>query len=368
MSPTRGVLAVAVVLVLGGCSSPAGTRWGAPRPTAVASAASTWTPREFTVLGAGDVLLHESLWNTAKQDAGGTGYDFGPMFAAVKPVVSAADLAICHMETPLGEPAGPFSGYPLFNVPPQVAVTLADVGYDSCSTASNHTLDVGERGVYRTLDVLDAAGLRHAGSYRDQREHDTPTLVYARGVQIAHLSYTFSFNGLLRPEGKEWIANALDVRAVLDEARRARAAGAEVVIVSVHWGTEYQHEADDFQQATARDLLASPEVDLILGAHVHVVQPFEELGDKWVAYGMGNQVAWQNQSLVTRDGVMPRFTFTESAPGVWRVSKAEALPTWMRLDSGPGRLEYCPGSAGEACAASARRSMEIVRSMGATVQ
>ncbi|WP_412544542.1 CapA family protein [Longispora sp. K20-0274] len=364
----RRVLAVAVVLVLGGCSTQPGTRWSAPAPTAVASAASPWTPREFTVLGAGDVLLHEGLWNTARQAAGGTGYDFGPMFAAVKPTVSAADLAICHMETPLGEPDGPFSGYPSFNVPPQVAVTLKDIGYDSCSTASNHTLDVGERGVRRTLDVLDAAGLRHAGSYRSQAEHDTPTLLYARGVQVAHLSYTFSFNGQLRPEGKDWIANALDVRDILDEAHRARAAGAEVVVVSIHWGTEYQHEADDSQQRIARDLLASPYVDLILGAHVHVVQPFERIGDKWVAYGMGNQVAWQNQALDTRDGVMPRFTFTESAPGVWKVSKAEALPTWMLLDSGPARLEYCPGATTPTCADSTRRTMGTVRSMGATVQ
>ena len=105
---------------------------------------------------------------------GRTGYDFAPMFASVKPVVSAADLAICHMETPLGPADGPFSGYPSFSVPPQVATGLADLGYDSCSTASNHSLDQGEAGVARTLDALDAAGIRHAGTARSPAEAAEP--------------------------------------------------------------------------------------------------------------------------------------------------------------------------------------------------
>ena len=106
--------------------------------------------------------------------------------------------------------------------------------------------------------------------------------------------------------------------------------------MSIHAGTEYQHSADSYQIALAHQLLASPDVDLILGAHVHVVQPLEKIGDKWVAYGMGNQVAWQNQAYDTRDGIMPRFTFTEVSPGVFRVTKAEVIPTHMWLDGGAG--------------------------------
>ena len=96
--------------------------------------------RTFTVLGSGDVLLHDALWYQAQRDAkaaGKSGYDFGPIFASVKPAVSAADLAICHMETPLAPASGPFFNYPLFSVPPQVVPTLKALGYDTCSTASN---------------------------------------------------------------------------------------------------------------------------------------------------------------------------------------------------------------------------------------
>lgn len=189
-------------------------------------------------MGSGDILLHPHLWEQARKDAlakGQNGYDFAPLFAGVRDVVLSADLAVCHIETPFGPAGGPFSGYPIFSVPPQVAPTLADLGYDSCSTASNHTIDKGEAGVGRTLDALDAAGIRHAGSYRSAAEQDTVTMLDVDGVSVAHLSYTLSFNGLHRPAGKAWIANQIDLDAILAEARRARAAGAVIVVASLHF-------------------------------------------------------------------------------------------------------------------------------------
>jgi poly-gamma-glutamate synthesis protein (capsule biosynthesis protein) len=303
--------------------------------------ASTPVARAFTVIGAGDVLLHSGLWGQAARDAraaGRRGYDFDPLFASLRAPVFSADLAICHLETPLGPTGGPFSNFPIFSVPPQVAGTLGRLGYDTCSTASNHSIDQGEAGVARTLDALDAAGVRHAGTARSPAEAAKVTMLLANGVRVAHLSYTFSFNGLRRPAGKDWLANALEPREVLAAARRARTAGAEVVIVSLHWGTEYQHAPNGYQIALARQLLADPAIDLILGHHAHVVQPLERIGDKWVAYGMGNEVAYQNFSLDTRDGIMPRFTFREVRPGVFRVVRAEVVPVHMWLDSRPVRV------------------------------
>lgn len=275
------------------------------------------------------------MWRQAAADAaaaGRAGYDFGPIFAGVAPAITASDLAICHMETPLGPPGGPFMGYPLFSVPPQVATALRQAGYDTCSTASNHTLDGGEQGVYRTLDTLEAAGLRHAGSYRSAAAQRIPTILDVRGVRVAHLSYTSGFNGLSRPAGKAWLANLLDPAAVLDEARRARSAGADIVVASLHWGIEYDHRASPDQVALARRLLGPAGVDLILGSHAHVVQPLEEVNGAWVAYGMGNHIARQSAAYPDRrEGVMPRFTFTEQAPGRWAVTKVEAVATWIDL-------------------------------------
>lgn len=336
------VLLGAAATLLHGSASPHGGAPGSRPPTLTPSppagappATSTPAARSVTVIGAGDVLLHPSVWRQAATDAAATGrpgYDFGPIFAGAAPAIAAADLAICHLETPLGPPGGPFTGYPLFSVPPQVATALRQAGYDTCSTASNHTLDGGEQGIYRTLDTLDAAGLRHAGSYRNAAAQHTPTILDVHGVRVAHLSYTSGFNGLSRPPGKAWVANLLDPAAVLDETRRARSAGADIVVASLHWGIEYDHRASPDQVALARRLLGPGKVDLILGSHTHVVQPLEKVNGAWVAYGMGNHIARQSEAYPDRrEGVMPRFTFTEQAPGRWAVTKAEAVPTWIEL-------------------------------------
>ncbi|HEY9483115.1 MAG TPA: CapA family protein [Micromonosporaceae bacterium] len=333
------------------------------------------SPRQFTVLGAGDILLHSPLWKVARADAKAahkTGYYFDSMFASAKPDIAGADLAICHMETPYGKPGGPFTGYPIFEVPPSIATTIHDVGYDSCSTASNHSLDGGEAGIDRTLDALDAAGVKHTGTARSAAEAATPDLLQANGVTVAQLSYAFGFNGLRRPADKPWLANLISVPKILADARRAKEAGASVVIVSLHFGTEYQHTPNAQQTSVARALLASPDVDLILGCHVHVVQPFQKINGKWVAYGMGNQISAQSFSKPTMDGVMPRFTFTETSPGTFTVTKAEAIPTLdylsgtARLIDLPAAMAARPSSARMAqYKASWARTSKVVDSMGA---
>jgi poly-gamma-glutamate synthesis protein (capsule biosynthesis protein) len=296
--------------------------------------APPWTPRTFTVVGSGDVLLHSLLWRQGQRDAaaaGESGYDFVPLLASVAPVVRGADLAVCHIESQFGPPTGPFTDYPIFSVPPQIATALAVTGYDTCSTASNHSIDDGFAGINRTLNALDAAGIHHAGTARSAAEAATTDLVRANGVMVAQLSYAFGFNGLRLPPDKPWLANLINPARILADAHRAKEAGADVVIVSLHWGTEYSHDLNGQQLSLARTLLASPDIDLILGCHTHVVQPIERIGDKWVVYGMGNEVAYQNQLPDTQDGIIPRFTFTEVSPGVFRVTKAEVLPIHMWL-------------------------------------
>ena len=320
--------------------------WHAPvaapagAPPSASSVDISPTPSEISVVASGDILLHPALWAQAAADVPrgtASGYDFRRVLAGVRDTVSQADLALCHLETPVGQPGGPFTGYPQFVVPPQILPALAETGYDSCSTASNHTLDAGEPGIRRTLTALDAAGLAHAGSASSAQQRMRPTILSVRGVRVAHLAYTFSFNGIPLPADRPWLANRLQAAAVLDEARRARAAGAEIVIASLHWGTEYRQAPDSGQTALARQLLASPDIDLLIGHHAHVVQPFERIGDKWVVYGLGNHIAHQPQRDNTQDGVLARLTFRKSADARWRVVTAEALPTVMNLGN-PTRI------------------------------
>jgi poly-gamma-glutamate synthesis protein (capsule biosynthesis protein) len=289
--------------------------------------------RTVSVLGAGDILLHPELWDQARRD-GDAGLDFGPMLAPVRRAVSGADLALCHLETPLAPPGGPYVGFPKFSVPREVVPALKDAGYDGCSTASNHSLDQGRDGIKRTLDALDQAGLGHTGSYRTERESRTPKIYRANGVKIGHLSYTKSFNGLRPPAGKDWVANLIDVSAIQRDAAAARDAGAEIVVVSLHWGTEYEHEPDVDQQTWARRVAAIDDVDVVFGHHAHVVQPVERIDDTWIVYGMGNQLARHAEPLnVNRDGAMVRVTF---GPGGetkrWKVVAIEALPTFVDLN------------------------------------
>ncbi|NIH83140.1 CapA family protein [Amycolatopsis granulosa] len=362
----RLVLAgVAAGALLAACFAPADDP-AQPGATAGARPAGPPAGPGFSVVATGDVLIHPALTDQATADGGGR-RDYRQLLAGIRDTVSAADLAICHLETPLAPAAGPFRGYPEFSAPPEIAGALAATGYDDCSTASNHTLDQGGDGVNRTLDDLDQAGIRHTGSARTQQEARTPLVLDVHGVKVGHVSYTFGFNGRKPPT--EWVSNTLDADAVLAGARAARAAGAQVVIASLHWGTEYQHAPTADQQRIAQRVLADPAVDLIIGHHAHVVQPIEKIAGKWVAYGLGNSIARHSEPHGdTEEGLIGRFHFTRSGPG-WTVDRAEYVPTV--LDLGPpirlrttGDPALNPARAAQALA----RTDEVVLSRGAAAQ
>jgi poly-gamma-glutamate synthesis protein (capsule biosynthesis protein) len=303
---------------------------------------TTEPPKSFSVVATGDVLLHSQLWGQAEQDAAAAGKppgtrDFQPMLRGVKPLVSGADLAICHLETPIAAPEGPFSSYPAFSVPPEIAPALAATGFDACSTASNHSLDRSRDGIDRTLATLDAAGIAHAGTARTPTEAGSTTLLNAAGTRVALLSYSYGFNGVPLPEGEPWRANQIDEGRIVLDAAVARQRGAEVVIVALHWGSEYVQEPDAQQLDLAPRLIASPDIDLLLGHHAHVVQPVENIGGEWVVYGMGNMLAYQSTMGPTKEeGLLVRFTFS-NAGGAWKVTDAGYEPL-LTLRQNPTRL------------------------------
>jgi poly-gamma-glutamate synthesis protein (capsule biosynthesis protein) len=294
-------------------------------------------PDRITLVATGDVLLHERLWTTARRDGRNGDWDFAPVMSGVKPLVQGADLAVCHLETPLAPLGGPYRGYPLFQGPPQIAAALKQTGYDVCTTASNHSFDSGAAGVDRTLMTLERAGLRHAGTARTPDEAETPTIVDVRGVKIAILSYTYGFNGLPYPGGDTWRAGKIAVPAIKAMAQKARDRGAEIVVVSCHWGTEYSGRLNDQQRAVAPQLLADSNIDLVLGHHAHVVQPMQQFGGKWVAYGLGNLLAAHREPASTKaEGLLVRFTFERSGDR-WTTSAAEYAPLLM-TDALPVRV------------------------------
>jgi poly-gamma-glutamate synthesis protein (capsule biosynthesis protein) len=318
-------------------SAPASTTSAEPTPPPE-------PPESFTLVATGDVLVHQgrALTRGAQTDDGG--YDFTDVFAGIAPTIEAADLAICHMETPVAPPGGPYRGYPSFVVQPEIVDALAGAGYDLCSTASNHSLDDGFEGLVRTLDTLHAAGIATTGTHATAADAQEPTIVEAAGVEVGHVAATFSTNGVPLPAGREWsvdVAAVPDVDGMLAAAHRAREAGAEVVVASLHCCVEYRHDPTDAQVEAVHRLLASPDVDLVLGHHAHVVQPFERIDGEWVAYGLGNSLAeHETRGYDTEDSVIARFTFTRGDDGRFAVTEAEAVP--VRIDLGTDAVRLLP--------------------------
>ncbi|WP_238334612.1 CapA family protein [Kribbella amoyensis] len=322
---------------------------------------------QISLVATGDVLLHERLWTTARRDGSAGRWDFAPLLSGVKPLVQAADVSLCHLETPLGTP---YSGYPLFQGPPQIAPALRQTGYDVCSTASNHSYDKGAAGIDRTLRTLDAAGLKHTGTARTPDEAERPLIVAVRGIKVAFLSYTYGFNGRPSPGGQTWRAGKLDVARIGAMAKKARGLGAEIVVVSCHWGDEYSTRVNGQQRSVAAKLLADSNIDLVIGHHAHVVQPLQQLNGKWVAYGLGNLVAAHREPASRKaEGLLVRFTFRRQG-GRWRADVeyapllvTDTLPVRV-LDVGRElRRPGLPGPLKQRLELAQRRTTETVTSL-----
>jgi poly-gamma-glutamate capsule biosynthesis protein CapA/YwtB (metallophosphatase superfamily) len=309
----------------------------ASRPPQRSDRAGGGASRGFTLIASGDVLPHGPVLRQAAAYGrrAGRPYDFRPMFSDLRPILAQVDLAVCHLEVPLSPSGRDISSWPAFNAPPQLAKALRWAGYDACSTASNHSMDQGPQGVAATLAVMDGAGLRHPGMARTAKEADRTTMLEVRGLRVALLSYTYGLNSGRLPPDRPWLVKLIEPSRILADARAARAAGAQFVVVLLHWGQEYQSTPTPLQRELARRLLAAPEIDLILGHHVHVVQPIERVGAKWVAFGMGNSLSNQTPSCCAagaQDGVLVKVTVAQHA-GRLRVRQVRYVPTWVEHPS-----------------------------------
>ncbi len=314
-------------------------------PDAVAPTGTAAARTSITLAFTGDTLVHESVADSAAADAGvdpgGTEYDFSPMFDDVAGVISGADLAVCHMETPISATNTDLSYFPAFRVPSQIADAVAGAGFDACSAASNHALDAGPAGVSSTIAQLRRAGIDSAGTATDAADAARARLYDIDGVVIGHLSAAYGLNeGYQVPVDQPWLVELTEASTLALQARELRIAGADIVVLSLHWGIEYQSEPTEEQRSLAAQLLALHEVDLIVGHHAHVVQPIERIGNKYVAYGLGNFLSNQSPdadaSLPTnsQDGAIVLVTFGLDAGGSWAATRVEAVPTWVDRTNG----------------------------------
>ena len=293
--------------------------------------------RSISIVSSGDILLHERLWAQAKADGVDGNWDFYPQLADLEPEISSADLALCHLETPLAELDVDYQGYPTFNAPPQITEAIIKLGFDMCGTASNHSLDQGFTGLTRTIETLEAAGIPFTGTANSAEDASQPLVMdvqTANGVvKVGILSYTYGFNGFERDADKLWSANLIDPVAIIAEAKLARSQGAEIVIAKMHWGDEYTNQANEFQTSVAQELADSGQIDLIDGSHSHSVQPITQIGNTWIAYSHGNFVAAHREpTTIKSEGLVTRWEFVESASGGFKLSCVKEVPTLIRDD------------------------------------
>jgi len=319
-------------------------------PTATA-ARSDPPARTFTVAAVGDFLSEGPVNRAAAGYASaGTRLDYGPLFRPIEAIVQSVDLAICHMETPVGAP-GAVVGYAgksaygsnLIAAAAELPGDLARVGFDRCSTASNHSNDLGIDGIRTTLEAFDAAGITHTGTARNPSEA-APRVMVVNGVKVAHLSFARNSNTGFP---SEWwrIRRAITAANVVDDVAAARAAGAEVVIVSVHVYVEMQTGPTADDRSLIRQIIAQSHPDLIVIHGPHVVQPVERVNGTVVYWSLGNFISGMGvggrgkySDQRTMDGLMATVRFTEQPDGSW-VAEPWTVLLCNLLD---GRLVY-PG-------------------------
>ena len=284
---------------------------------------------KFSILFIGDVMGHdEQIWSAENRE--NHTYNYDDVFKYIKPVISEADIAIANFEVTLGGP--PYTGYPQFSSPVNLAAACKNAGIDYLVTANNHAADRGKKGIEGTINRLDSLGIPHTGTFLNSFCHDTlsPLIINKNGTSIALLNYTFSTNGIVVPAPV--IVNMLDKQVITKDVNRAKEEKADLVILFLHWGTEY----DTIPAKTQTDLAEyfhSIGVDMVIGSHPHVVQRMErkinELSgyEDMVVYSLGNFVSNQRRPK-TDGGAMVKVELTRKGEK-YAISDAGYYLTWV---------------------------------------
>lgn len=249
-------------------------------------------PTTVTLAATGDIMMHSTQINAARQSDGS--YDFHDVFADIKPYLNAADLTFGNLETTFGGKE-PYSGYPLFNAPDEVADALKGAGFDIIQTANNHTMDTRAEGAARTYNVLKEKGLTPVGTAA-KPEDRKPVIVEQNDIKIAFLAYTYGTNGMPVPKDQPYLINLIDEEAIEQDIKTAKEAGAEFIVVGLHFGNEYERKPTKEQRQLVTRVFEMG-ADVILGGHPHVLQPMEQMEvggeQKFVIYSLGNFISNQ---------------------------------------------------------------------------
>lgn len=292
------------------------------------------------LLATGDIMVHDTMLPSAYRADQGC-YDFTEWFAEIKPYLNEGDLVVGNLETTLaGEEFG-YTGHPAFNSPESLASNLREAGFNVLSTANNHCLDRGEKGVLRTIEHLEEVGLKFYGTARSQEERDNFLYLTQNGITVVFLAYTYGTNGIPIPQGKDYLVNVMDEDLMKSDIQKARNQ-ADLVVVSLHWGYEYNRNPHPEQEILSGKLILWG-ADLILGSHPHVLQPVEyvktQSGREGVIINsLGNFIADQIIPY-TDSGMIVRLHYIRDKDGV-KLAEITYVPTWIHRFYKEGRRSF----------------------------
>ena len=282
------------------------------------------SPSSLRLIFAGDIMGHDSQIEAART---GTGYDYDTCFSVLRSYIESADIAIANLEVTLAGP--PYKGYPQFSSPDELAPALKNAGFDLMITANNHSLDRGKKGLERTLIILENNDLLMTGTFTNEQERNIyyPLILEKNGIRIALLNYTYGTNGLKTEHPN--IVNYIDREQIALDLNKAKLALPDFIIVTMHWGLEYQREENTEQQALA-EFIAQNGADAIIGSHPHVVQPLRLIstGNKQVPvlFSLGNFISNQ-RNRYTDGGIL--FELTIEKDTYTRITDFGYLPVWV---------------------------------------
>jgi poly-gamma-glutamate synthesis protein (capsule biosynthesis protein) len=271
----------------------------------------------ITLLFMGDIMGHQPQIESAYNKTTNS-YDYTNVFAGVSSIISKADYAIANLEVTLA--GKPYTGYPRFSSPDELAVGCKNAGINVLLTANNHSCDRAEKGVVRTVKVLDSLKILRTGSFIDSADRVANNLLILekRGIRVGVLNYTFSLNGL--PAPKKAIVNTVDTAIISRDIDSCANRNLDKLVVAIHWGDEYVSHPGKYQKKIA-NYLFNKGVDIIIGSHPHVVQTLryeptkDTIKERFIAYSLGNFVS--NQRTRKRDGgLMVQLKLTKEGDNV----------------------------------------------------
>lgn len=296
----------------------------------------------------GDMLMHEPIIESGLQNDGT--YNFDHLFANVKDTIEGADLAIANQETIMGGSSFGYTGYPSFNTPYELADAEAKAGFDVLLFATNHAMDKGAKAIFNCMDYMDKnhPEMSYLGINRSQEAQDENIYVFEdKGMKIAILNYTYGTNGISLPSDKQYLVNLLKEQKIRSDIQKAEEI-ADFTIVCPHWGVEYNLGTSVSQDKWANIFLEEG-VDLVIGAHPHVIEPVEWLTREdghqmLVYYSLGNFV---NGTSSTGHGVTNRMvggiadvTLMRNESGEVEIQEYDAIEIVCHMGKGSDYTVY----------------------------